>query len=324
MQFDRRKLVVGSVAAAAILGAIIYFAIALAPVSADQNTPSIVFSVQSGEKSRTIVGDLQSQGLIRSSFAAEMIALLDGAALHMQPGLYKLNPSMSAWQILGELSNANANEVTVTIPEGSNVYQIDATLADALVIKRGDLIALNTSTSLEGKLFPDTYRFFSNTPAATVAQKLLDNFNVKAAPLLAADPKNATSDLIIASLVEKEVSDPNDQKIVAGIIWKRFKAGMPLDIDATVCYIKYQNNPTSTAGCLPLTPLDYKADSAYNTYLYKGLPPGPIGNPGITALQAAISPETSPYWYYLTDPKTGKTVFAKTLDEQNENRVKYL
>jgi len=323
MQFDARKLIVGSVAVALVIGAAAFFIFDLTP-AAGEGGQSVVFDVRPGEKFRTIISALASQGLVRSSIATETLSLLDGAALRMQPGLYKLSPSMSSWEILGELSGRSANEVTVTIPEGSNMYQIDAALANALVLQRGDFIRYAAENSLEGKLFPDTYRFFTGTPVADVAQKLLDDFNAKAGPILAADPKNATSDLVIASLVEKEVSDPNDQKIVAGIILKRLKAGIPLDIDATICYIKYQNAPTSTAGCLPLTPFDYKADSAYNTYLYKGLPPGPIGNPGITAIQAALIPQSSPYLYYLTDPATGKTVFAKTLDEQNANRVKYL
>lgn len=326
MHFEGRRFIVSSVAVALVIGAAAFFFWGLSPASGNGSAPPVIFDIQPGEKFRTIIQALGSEHLIKSDFATEAFSLLDGAALRMQPGLYRLSPSMSAWEVLGELSGTAANEVTVTIPEGANIYQIDATLANALVIQRGDLINFNASSGdmLEGRLFPDTYRFFTNTPVASVAQKFVDDFNLKAAPLLATDMKNATSDLIVASLVEKEVSDPNDQKIVAGIIYKRLKAGTPLDLDATICYIKYQENPTSTAGCLPLNPIDYKADSAYNTYLYKGLPPGPIGNPGITALQAAITPSSSPYWYYLTDPATGKTVYAVTLDEQNANRVKYL
>ena len=106
---------------------------------------------------------------------------------------------------------------------------------------------------------------------------------------------------------------------------------MPLDVDATVCYAKLLENQASrpaasqvAQACYPLTALDFKIDSPYNTYLYRGLPPGPIGNPGVSAIMAAIHPVVSPYWYYLSDPKTGKTIFAKTLDEQTQNRVKYL
>ena len=218
----------------------------------------------------------------------------------------------------------------MTIPEGSNLYQIDAILADALVIRRGDLINFATGSAAasgtgavnpEGKLFPDTYRFYPDTDVKDVVQEMLDKFNDKAAPLLAAEGADATSDLIMASIVEKEVSNPDDQKIVAGILWKRISAGMPLQADATVCYAMQQTAPLSAPPC---STLDLKINSPYNTYLYKGLPPGPIGNPGISAIQAAIHPERSPYWFYLSDPKTGKTIFSKTLDEQHQNTVKYL
>jgi UPF0755 protein len=157
-----------------------------------------------------------------------------------------------------------------------------------------------------------------------VVGEFTDNFNVKALPLLNADSKNAQRDLILASILEKEVPSSTDQKLIAGILLKRLAAGMPLDVDATVCYAKLLENPSPAASCYPLTALDFKIDSPYNTYLYRGLPPGPIGNPGVSAIVAAIDPVSSPYWYYLSDPKTGKTIFAKTLDEQTQNRVKYL
>jgi len=332
MQFDGRKLIISSAVIVAIVIIGIFFFYGLAPASAGKNAMPVVFGVTQGEKFRTVIGDLRAQGLIRSSFAADTLSIIDGAAFRFQPGLYKVNPSASAWGILGQLT-ATPQEITVTIPEGSNIYEIDAILSNALVIRQGSLISFAASSSesegnLEGRLFPDTYQFFPGTPVQDVIQKLLDNFNAKAGPLLAAAPAatlmNATSDIIVASIVEKEVSGATDQKIVAGIIWKRLKAGIPLDVDASICYIKFQANPTSTAGCLPLTTGDYQVDSAYNTYLYKGLPPGPIGNPGITAIQAAIAPEATSYWYYLTDPATGKTIYAETLDEQDANRVRYL
>ncbi|HEX4104222.1 MAG TPA: endolytic transglycosylase MltG [Candidatus Paceibacterota bacterium] len=307
------------------------FLYALRP--ADAGGTSVIFSVDQGEKFHSIVTALRADGLIRSTSASELYAVLSGAAFRMQPGLYKLSPAMSAPAILGGLATKNANEVTVTIPEGDNVYEIDAALANALVLPPGTLIAYAQANNLEGKLFPDTYQFFTGSNVEDVVQKMTDDFNAKAAPLLAADPKNATSDLIIASILEKEVPDPTDQEIVAGILWKRLNAGMPLDVDASICYAKLMEEyasstapagGTAVPGCYPLSATDYTINSPYNTYRYKGLPPGPIGNPGVAAIQAAISPKSSPYWYYLSDPATGKTIYAVTLDEQNANRVEYL
>ncbi len=324
-ELPRRRWVVGGAALVLVVGIVGWFLHDLSPAAARGAAGSgTVFEVKKGEGFRAIVDALADAGLVRSSFATATLAVLTGRAFGMQPGLYKLDPSMSAPEILAAITSPRAREISVTIPEGANLYQIDAILANALVIRRGELVNFHDGGSLEGKLFPDTYRFFLGSDVKDVVQKFLENFNAKAAPLLAADPKNAADDLIVASLVDKEVPDPNDQKIVAGIIWKRLKQGMPLDIDATICYLKFMAAPTSTTNCDGLSQLDYKTDSPYNTYLHQGLPPGPIGNPGITAITAAISPQSSPYYYYLSDPATGKTIFAKTLDEQNRNRVKYL
>lgn len=289
----------------------------------DATGAAAVFAVNKGERFRDVIVALRSAGLIRSTTAAEVYAILDGDAFHIQPGLYKLSPAMSASAILDEIATKGPHEVTVTIPEGDNIYQIDAVLANALVTPAGTFAAYARTNNLEGRLFPDTYQFFTNSSPADIAQRMTDNWNTKAAPLFATDLKNATSDLIMASILEKEVPDPNDQKIVAGILWKRIRAGMPLDVDATVCYAKLIAE-TSSTDCYPLTQADYTATSPYNTYRYKGLPPAPIGNPGTAALGAAINPQSSPYWYYLSDPATGKTVYAVTLDEQNANRVEYL
>ncbi|MBU6142232.1 endolytic transglycosylase MltG [Patescibacteria group bacterium] len=319
-----RRFLVGAAATIAVVGIASRFLYDLAPVAAVAAAQPTVFEVKKGEGFRTVVDGLASAGIVRSSFATATFAVITGRAFDMQPGLYHLDPSMSTWQVLNVITSRAASQVVVTIPEGANLYQIDAILASALVIRRGDLVNFHDDGNLEGKLFPDTYQFFTDSNVKDVVQKFLDDFNAKAAPLLAADPKNAADDLVVASLVAKEVPGPSDQEIVAGIIWKRLRAGMLLDIDATICYIKFMESPTSTANCDGLNKLDYKVNSPYNTYLHQGLPPGPIGNPGITAINAAISPQSSPYYYYLSDPATGKTIFAKTLDEQNRNRVKYL
>lgn len=328
--FNRRRII-GVVAVLFLVLLFGLFAYRLDPASADAAAAPLIFEVRRGEGFREIIARLSAAHLIRSSFATEAVALLNGSALRMQPGLYRLSPVLSTLEILRELTPNGPKEVAVTIPEGSNLYQIDAILADALVIRRGELVSFQGAHgqgNLEGKLFPDTYRFFVGSDIKVIVQKFLENFNEKTAVLLTKDGENAERDLVVASIVDKEVPDPNDQKMVAGILWKRLKAGMPLQADAAVCYAKLQKQPPSAGNpvtsCYPLAPLDYRIDSPYNTYLYKGLPPGPIGNPGISAIRASISPKSSPYWFYLSDPKTGKTIFAKTLDEQAQNKVKYL
>ncbi|MCX6813371.1 MAG: endolytic transglycosylase MltG, partial [Candidatus Azambacteria bacterium] len=120
--------------------------------------------------------------------------------------------------------------------------------------------------------------------------------------------------ITMASLVEKEVSEDSDRPIVAGILWKRLKAEVPLQVDATLVYITGRNE---------IREADKKIKSQYNTYLYRGLPEGPISNPGLSAIEAAIFPETSSYWYYLS-AKDGKTIFSKTLEEHAHNKAIYL
>jgi UPF0755 protein len=226
---------------------------------------------------------------------------------------------------------ARAQEL-VTIPPDATVYDIDRILAGAGVLQQGKLIAaINASSTLasstDGKLFPDTYYFYVSSTVDDVVQKMTDDFNEKAQPLFAAQNVTGTveeQDLIIASLIQKEVASSSDQAIVAGIIDKRLASNIYLDIDATICYAKQQAAPTSTASCSPLTAADLKINSPYNTYTHYGLPPTPIGNPDVGAIEAALNPATSSYIYYLSDPATGATIYAKTLAEQEANQKKYL
>jgi UPF0755 protein len=319
------RTLVSTVAGAIVVIAAGFFTYNLGPVAASRNAPPVMFEVTQGESVRGIASALYQQGLVKSAQTFEGFSVLDYAqASHLQPGLYQLNAGMSSPDILGKLANTANRAVTVTIPEGANMYEIDGILANALVIQRGDLINFKQDGNLEGMLFPDTYEFFPGSNVQDVTQKFLQNFQTKAAPTLDGDVPDIQKNLIIASLLEKEVPGAGDQAIIAGIIDKRLAARMPLDIDATLCYMKLQSHPTSTARCYPITVSDMKNNSLYNSYLHKGLPPTPIGNPGIQAIAAAMHPKDSPYWYYLSDPTTGKTIFAATLAQQVANQRKYL
>jgi UPF0755 protein len=219
--------------------------------------------------------------------------------------------------------------VTITIPEGYTLLQIDETLTTAGVLNGGRLsnfrpadfdypfFVAATGDSLEGFLFPDTYEFFLHSPSMVVAEKFLDNFALKTAGIL--EPGKAYRTVILASMIEKEVPDENgDREMVAGILKNRLNSGMLLNVDATVCYAE------SPFGCAGVEDIAFTIDSRYNTYRYKGLPPGPISNPGLSAIEAAAEPRDSNYLYYLSRPDTKETIFSKTLDEHNKNIVKYL
>ncbi len=324
---NKKNITLGIVAVAIIVVAGLFF-FSLAPVNAN-SAAQTVFTVNVGDGFREVSQHLYAAHLIRSPLGFELFSLIDGRALEFKPGLYKLSPSMDAEQIVAALSGGGAGTVMVTIPEGSNIFDIDRIVSAALVIRPGALINSTNTQNLEGRLFPDTYQFYTNDSVGGVTQEMEADFDAKALPLLAGTSTATMTaqekqTLIIASIIQVEVPSQNDEELVAGIIQKRLADGIPLDIDATVCYAKLLANPTSTPGACSLTALDFRIDSPYNTYLYKGLPPAPIGNPGTSAITAALHPQSSPYFYYLSDPATGKTIFAKTLDEQNQNRVKYL
>jgi UPF0755 protein len=310
---------------AGAMGAVLIFTIAaflmLRPASR-AGVSARAFEVKNGEGFRAIAAKLSSEHLIRSKLAFEGYALLTGSARHLKPGFYELTPSMSAQNVLGQLVSGITREAKVTIPEGSNVYDIDELLASAGVLPAGEFAKEAIAKNLEGYLFPDTYRFYLKSDTADVFQKFADNFKRQMTPLLPQDAKKARAAIVVASLLEKEVPEMHDRQVVAGIIVKRMDADQALQIDATVCYVKRMAKPEKN--CYPVTTLDTQISSPYNTYLHLGLPPGPIGNPGISALQAALSPVESPYWYYLTDPVTKTTIFSKTLTEHEENRTKYL
>lgn len=306
-----------------LIFAVSYFVFELGPAvgvaDAAQN-----LEIRSGDGFREIAARLADEGLIRSRLAFEFLSIFTGTAGKLKPGIYELNRGMSAYEILDELVSGLHKEVAVMIPEGASVYDADKILSDAGIISSGSLATLDSKNKIEGKLFPDTYSFFTGSEAKDVVQKFLANFEAKAAPVLVKGSGDAETNLILASLVEKEVPEYADRQIVAGIIAKRLKAGMPLQIDATICYIKSVLAYPGGSRCYPLVSLDFKIDSPYNTYLYTGLPPGPIGNPGLSAINAVLNSKSSPYWFYLSDPVTHKTVFSRTLDEQEQNRVKYL
>ena len=172
--------------------------------------------------------------------------------------------------------------------------------------------------NLEGYIFPDTYEFEISKDCRDVIGSALNNFSRKLTPELRSaiqqQNKSIFDIVVMASILEKEVRTFDDKKMVWGILWKRLSVNMPLQIDATVNYVTGKN---TSAVSLEETQID----SLYNTYKYKGLPAGPISNPGLDSIMAAIYPTKNDYWYFLTD---GKTIFSKTLEEHNIAKVKYL
>lgn len=227
-------------------------------------------------------------------------------------------------------------EKVITIIEGWNIKQIDNYLSEqgVSIDKRVadfkvrdfksdyDFLAdAPAGASLEGYLFPDTYRVFASTTADEIIHKMLGNFATKVSPEMITEigkqKKTLHQVVTMASVVEKEVTSKNDMKIVAGIFWDRIKNGQALESCATLAYILGENKAQYTYE-------DTRIDSPYNTYLNRGLPPGPIANPGLNAISGSISPTYTDYNYFLSRPDTKETVFSKTYAEHTANKQKYL
>jgi len=321
--------------------AISLFLFLLTPVSGVPNRVEV--EIVPGSGFGDIAAMLAEKGVVRSKINFLIYGGLTGSAHLLKPGNYSLNSASSTPAILGVIVRGPRIDVAVTIPEGATLKDIEALLYRAGVVPLGVLgkVAvfelakeyefLRGATRLEGFLFPDTYRFFKNSDTNTVVKKMLDNFEAKAWPLLGeckvqsekCKELNFFEVLTAASLLEKEVVSYRDRQLVTGILYKRLNVGVGLNVDATIAYAKC-GGAFVTCDDPRVYRKDLEFQSPYNTYLYKGLPPGPIGNPGLEAIEAALNPVQSDYFYYLSDPKTGRTIYSKTLDEHNDNRARYL
>ncbi|MFA5270432.1 MAG: endolytic transglycosylase MltG [Patescibacteria group bacterium] len=288
------------------------------------------FTVRSGETISVIANNLQDAGLIRSTWGFKLYLKLSGKVI-VQPGIYQLSPAYSLPKIAGIIASGSTANVTVTIPEGYTAAQIAEALAAKGVATVEEFnTAFNSfasdydffkskpaGRSLEGFLFPDTYRLIKGEPTEAI-RMMLDNFGVKYKDEIKQNvgDKSLYDMMIIASLIEKEAKTQTDREQIAAVIYNRLSKSMRLDIDATV---RYAINDWKKA----LTKEDLSIDSPYNTRRFGGLPPTPICNPGLASIKAALQPPSSDYYYYLTDYE-GVTHYAKTLAEHADNKLKYL
>jgi UPF0755 protein len=182
------------------------------------------------------------------------------------------------------------------------------------------LTTIPNGVDLEGFLFPDTYRIYNDSEAEDIINKMLNNFDKKLTQEMRDEINRQGKDLYeiitMASVIQKEVRSIKDMKVVSGIFWDRIKYGQPLESCATIGYILGEDKARYSYE-------DTRIDSSYNTYINKGLPLGPISNPGVQAIEAAIYPEFTDYVYFLSKPN-GETVFSVTYEEHTNNSNKYL
>jgi UPF0755 protein len=267
-----------------------------------------IFFVKKGEGLFEISKNLEKEGLIKNRIFFLVYIIFQRKEKSLISGAYSLSPSMNVKEIAKIITSGKIKTVKITIPEGYTIKDIEEKLNIKIENK-----------ALEGYLFPDTYYLPFGFLAEDLIKVMRENFENKIAPYkkdIEARGKTIHQILTLASLLEKEVKTKEDKELVAGILWKRLKFGMPLQVDATITYLT--GKKTTKIG-----KEDLEIDSPYNTYKYKGLPPGPICNPGLESILAAIYPKESDYWYYLSTPE-GKTIFSKTLKEHNVAKAQYL
>jgi len=288
-------------------GFLVYQGIYL-PVDSNSDQ-TVIFLVKKGQGAEEISNNLKEQGLIKYSSFFRIYASINDQADKLKAGKYELSFSMNLPKILEKISSGDRIIKTITIIEGWNLKDIEEYLRE-----EGIVVNESLDSELEGYLFPDTYEVSPEDGIKEIIEMMLANFDkkIKAEYQVGLNPEK----LIMASLIEKEVRTIEDKKIVSGILWKRMEVGMPLQVDATINYITSKNTTK-------ILQEELEIDSLYNTYKYKGLPPGPICNPGLESILAAINPQESEYWFYISTPE-GETIFSKTLKEHNIAIAKYL
>lgn len=295
----------------------------------------IVFNIEKGQGLQEISANLKKAGIIKSEVLSNLFVLVRGVQGKLQAGKYILTTSMNIPEIINKLSSGDNIKEEITIIEGWTLKDIAWYFENKGIFGAEEFFETankdfsdefeflrekSEKVGLEGYLFPDTYEIVPELEIREIVRKMLQNFDEKVTPELreeiVSQGKTLFEVIIMASILEKEVKTYEDRQITAGILWKRLRMGWPLQVDATLTYLTGKES-------LNLTKDDLKIDSPYNTYKYYGLPLGPICNPGLESIRAAIYYKESSYWFYLTTSE-GETIFSETLEEHNLARFNYL
>ena len=299
------------------------------------------FIIQRGETVEQIAANLSNNNLIIGKDFFKIYVWQEKIANKLQAGSYSLSPSMKISEIADLLASGKikGNEVSIKFIEGISNNEIDMKLVESGLINEGEFIDFDKNieqvsllkyefledkpkeAGLHGYYFPDTYRYYNNSSIEGIAKKMLDNFDEELTQELRDEIKRQNKTIfeviILASIIEKESGNSEDIKKIASVFQNRLDIGKALESDATINYVVNANRAQATYE-------DLKIDSPYNTYKYAGLPSGPISNPGIEAIKAAIYPEKTDYLFFLTKKDDERAVFSKTYDEHLMNKRKFL
>lgn len=292
------------------LGVGVMFWIALSQ-PATSTSETITVTIEEGEGPRLIATKLQQANLLVAERPFFVYVLLTGQRNQFYPGVYELRRNMNIKDIVATLTNPQSRETTVRVLEGWRITDIAKEVAKKTKVTEAEFLAAAPAGVYEGYLFPDTYSFDPEATATDIVAKMRANFERRTQGLTL-----TKEDVILASIVEREAQVDADRPMVAGVYLNRLKIGMALQADPTVQYGKGSWDPITVA--------DYRnVVSPYNTYLNNGLPPTPISNPGLKSLQAVKNPTDHDYYFFI-HTSDGSTYYARTGEEHNENKRKYL
>lgn len=327
-----RLILLVVVVAAAAFG-LFYFLLPYGPAA------ETFVDIPQGASSSTIAQKLESAGLLRSRYAFLAIRRVHGGTLHA--GEYRFDHPLVPGDIYRRLVKGDTYTRTLTIPEGYNLYDIAAAVEaaglgnaqDFLAAARrdtglvADLDAAHPPASLEGYLFPDTYKFSPHATPDQMLAVMVKRFKQEAVKLGLLAPNGFIGDRVdygvrrvvtMASLVEKEVRNASERPIVAGVFENRLARSMPLQTDPSVMYAALLDGRWRGT----IYQSDLASESPYNTYRHVGLPPGPIASPGVAALRAAMHPAQTDYLYFVADAQ-GNTRFSVDLAEHARQVAEY-
>ncbi|HEY8754873.1 MAG TPA: endolytic transglycosylase MltG [Candidatus Dormibacteraeota bacterium] len=294
---------------------------------------AVTITVHNGEGLDTLVNDLASHGLVRSTFWFGWYARLQGLGAKLVAGNFLLHNAMSASFIVQRLEGPpQVSTHHVLLTEGLTAGQMAARIAAAGLgitadqylaeVRSGSfsepfLAGRPAGASLEGFLFPDTYEIPDHSTAHDVVQMQLADFAAKAMPLLGGlSPQQLYSTLTVASIAEREAKFDPDRPLVASVVDNRLNAGQLLQLDSTGIYGLGISGGTLTAQQLA-------TDTPYNSYIHPGLPPTPISNPGASSVSAAAHPATTPYYFFISDC-TGHNHYSVTEQQHEQQIAQYL
>ncbi len=263
---------------------------------------------------------MEERNVVRSSLLLYAALLWKYDPSSIQAGTFLFDRPLSVFEVASRITTVGgtANLVSVTLPEGFTLSEYAGLAAENLPdFSKAEF--LEETKGKEGYLFPDTYYVPADFTAAEMADLLEETYEMRLQPLrerIIAHELTEAEVIILASLIEREANTEESMRMVSGILQNRLAEGMRLQTDASLEYVL--GRPLNT-----LTAADLDIDSPYNTYLYDGLPPTPIGNPGLQSIRAVLDPIPSDYFYYLTD-EAGRFYYARTFDEHQDNIAKYL